>query len=158
MEDIRGCCRLGIGVARKSTVQEVERIELFLRWVVPNMHDGVASPWPPRLGHFVGLLRAHSAEVIAYADVPRRKGIRPARRAHRDVMRGPLPNARECDQLFDVGFRRRSSVELQCARLKGSRQGNDARRPCADDAEFGDIINAGPGDSCGEWRESREFL
>src|SRR5262245_30096072 len=67
----------------------------------PNVQYGVAAPRSPCLRHFFGLPGAYAAEIVANGNVFLRKCIRPAQRAHRDVMGSPLTNARQVCQPFD---------------------------------------------------------
>src|SRR6267378_1675426 len=45
--------------------------------ISPNMENGIASPGPPRLRHFVGLSGGNTAQIIANGNILFRKGIRP---------------------------------------------------------------------------------
>ena len=81
----------------------------------PHMHDRVASPGPPRLRQRLGLFRRHAPKFVAHRDVFLRKGVGPAQRAHRDVVRRPLADAWQLGQPLDriIGIVMRTSVEAQ---------------------------------------------
>src|SRR5262245_36542452 len=70
----------------------------------PKMENGVAAPRPPCLRHFLGLPRGHTAEIVANCNVFFRECIRPAQRAHGDVMSSPLTDPGQVSQAFDSYF------------------------------------------------------
>ena len=83
----------------------------------PDVHDRVASPRPPGLRQHLRLLRRDAAEVVAHRDVFLRKGVGPAQRAHRDVVRRPRADPGQLGQPPDrvVGIVMRAAVEAQRA-------------------------------------------
>jgi len=64
------------------------------------MHHCIRAKWPPRLRAGLGGAR-RAAERLLDAEVRGRKRIRQVQRAHREVVRGPRPDAGQLDEPRD---------------------------------------------------------
>ena len=123
------------------------------------MHDGVASPRPPRLRQHLCLLRGHAPEVVAHRDVFLRERVGPAQGAHGNVVRRPRADAGQLGQPPDgiVWIVMRAAVEAEPARTLRVRQRDDAPAARRDDAVPGDVIDAGRSDPGRDGCEAIQF-
>src|SRR5215467_1373047 len=107
----------------------------------PQMHDGVSTPRSPGLRCLEYPLGLGLAQRLHDAEVGMWKCVWPIVRAHRDVLRGPFANSRQCPQLLklrgDVGSR----TELNGPIRDCPCQGNYRPRTCRENSQARDMID-----------------
>src|SRR6185312_11156198 len=106
----------------------------------PQVECSVAAPRAPRLGDLIRAGSGHSAEVVAEDDVLPGERVRPAQRAHCDVMRSPASYSGQRDELLHGCIRIRAGVELQTPGRNLGRERKDSAGARLNDAERGDVI------------------
>ena len=92
---------------------------------LPQQHDGVRAPRPPRLGSSIELSHGAVAGHPPQHQIAARKRIRLAKRAHRDVLRGPVADSRNRRQ-------RRRRLPRICRRAEFDRAAQDRSRERSD--------------------------
>src|ERR1043165_811447 len=123
---------------------------------MPEMHRGVAPPWPPLRRQLLGDARRYVTEPLAKNDVLLWPRIAPTKRAHGDVTRGPRTDAGNGRQSAD----RRLGI---CARLKGESIGHrlgkldDRARPRREHAEGDQIAFARSRHPIYRWGETGQL-
>src|SRR5262249_34089718 len=97
----------------------------------PQMHDGVSTPRSPGLRCLEYPLGLGLAQRLHDAEVGMWKCVWPIECAHRDVLRGPFANSRQCPQLLklrgDVGSRPELKGPLGNCRWRGNSQPGKGR-------------------------------
>src|SRR5215831_9426551 len=85
-------------------------MRLYQRFIhLPEIHRGVGAPWPPEFGSLRELPHIAQRRSAQQTQVTRRKRVGIAQSPHRDVLRGPVSNARQSaerrSKLIDIDGR-----------------------------------------------------
>ena len=87
------------------------------------------------------------AEGLAQAQVGVRKGVRPGKGAHGDILRGPFADAGNLAKLQQRSFQPVSRFQKQLTPMNRLRQRNQSFSTLSGNSQFANLAHRGPGNA-----------
>ena len=113
------------------------------------MQGCVSPPWTPFFAYLEDFLRTVLSKGLANAQIGMWKSVRPGKGAHRDVLRGPFPDAWNFTELPQGFLDPTPRLQEQTTAADFLRQGNQCFGSSSDDPQSTYFINRSAGDSLG---------